>query len=116
MRTRYATAAFWIFAGTMHFVIPKQYEAIMPPALARWKRELVIASGVAEIAGGVAILPARSRRPARWWLLATLAGVFPANVHMAVNAEALLQGARAGVWARLPLQAVLGWITWRGTR
>ena len=46
-----------MFAGAMHFVIPRQYEAIVPPAIARWKKEIVVASGVAEIAGGVAILP-----------------------------------------------------------
>jgi uncharacterized membrane protein len=116
MRARYATAAFWIFAGTMHFVIPKQYEAIMPSALKQWKRELVIVSGVAEIAGGVAMLPESTRRGARWWLLATLAGVFPANVHMAVNAEDFSKVPEPALWARLPLQVVLGWVTWRGTR
>ena len=52
----------------MHFVIPRQYEAIVPPAIARWKRELVVASGVAELAGGLAVLPERTRRGARWWL------------------------------------------------
>ena len=71
----------------MHFVIPRQYEAIVPPSLARWKKELVVASGVAEIAGGVAILPDATRRGARWWLLATLVAVYPANIHMAVNSK-----------------------------
>lgn len=116
MRTRYATAGFWILAGTMHFVIPRTYEAIMPPQLKQWKRELVIASGVAEAVGGLAVLPERTRRPARWWLLATLAAVFPANVHMAVNAEDFPKLPEAALWARLPLQAVCGWFTWRGTR
>ena len=54
---RIAAATFWVFAGAMHFVIPRQYEAIVPPSLARWKKELVVASGIAELAGGVAILP-----------------------------------------------------------
>ncbi len=31
-------------------------------------RELVLASGVAEIIGGAAVMPAGTRRPARWWL------------------------------------------------
>jgi uncharacterized membrane protein len=116
MRTRYATAAFWIFAGTMHFVIPRTYEAIMPPQLKQWRRELVIASGIAEVAGGLAVLPERTRRPGRWWLLATLAAVFPANVHMAVNAEDFPKVPEPALWARLPLQVVCGWFTWRGTR
>ena len=59
---RIAAAVFWVFAGAMHFVIPRQYEAIVPPRLARWKKELVVVSGVAEIAGGIA--PCCPTRPA----------------------------------------------------
>ncbi len=52
-------------------------------------RELVYASGVAEIAGGAGLMcpDAKARRWAGWWLIATLIAVFPANVHMAVNPE-----------------------------
>jgi uncharacterized membrane protein len=39
---RIAAAAFWVFAGAMHFVIPRQYEAIVPPSLAPWKKELAV--------------------------------------------------------------------------
>lgn len=116
MRARWGTAAFWIFAGTMHFVIPRQYEAIVPPPLAPWKRALVVASGVAEIAGGLAVLPDRTRRGARWWLLATLLGVYPANVHMAMNAKDFPKVPEPALWARLPVQGLFGWLTWHGTR
>ncbi len=116
MRTRYALAGFWVFAGVMHFVIPRTYEAIVPPQLARWKRELVYASGVAEAAGGLAVLPERTRPAARWWLIATLVGVFPANVYMAIAAEKFKDIPEPALWARLPLQAVFGWFTWHGTR
>ena len=37
--------------------------------------------------GGLAVLPPRTRPYARWWLLALLLAVFPANVHMALNPE-----------------------------
>ena len=116
MRARLGAAAFWLGAGTMHFVIPRQYEAIVPPSLARWKKELVVASGIAEIAGGAAILPDRTRGAARWWLLATLAAVYPANIHMAVHADRFPKIPAAALWARLPLQGIFGWLTWRGTR
>ena len=89
---------FWVFAGTMHFVIPRQYEAIVPPSLAKWKRELVAASGIAELAGGLAVLPDRTRRGARWWLLATLAAVYPANIHMAVNSKEFERIPPAALW------------------
>ena len=113
---RLGAALFWIVAGTMHFVIPRQYQAIMPPYLERWKRELVVASGVAELAGGVAVLPERTRRGARWWLLATLVAVYPANIHMAVNAKDFPKIPEPALWARLPVQGLFAWLTWRGTR
>lgn len=113
---RVGTGIFWIFAGVMHFVIPRQYQAIVPPSIARWKRECVVVSGVAEIAGGLAVLPESTRRGARWWLLATLAAVYPANIHMAVNSKDFANIPAAALWARLPVQFLFGWVTWRGTR
>ena len=115
-RARLGTAAFWVVAGVMHFVIPRQYQAIVPPPLDRWKGEVVVASGVAEIVGGAAVLPARTRRAARWWLLATLVAVYPANIHMAVHAQRFAPIPAAALWARLPVQGVFAWWTWRGTR
>jgi uncharacterized membrane protein len=116
MGARAGAALFWVVAGTMHFVIPRQYEAIVPPSLAQWKRELVVASGIAELAGGVAILPERTRRGARWWLLATLAAVYPANIHMALHPEQFPKIPAAALWIRLPIQGLFALLTWRGTR
>lgn len=113
---RCSTALCWTAAGSMHFLRPRFYEAIVPPPLDRYKREVVIVSGVAELAGGVAILPARTRRLARGWLLATLAGVYPANIHMALRPERFERIAPVLLWARLPLQGVFAWLTWRGTQ
>ena len=113
---RYGTAIFWIFAGIMHFLIPRQYEGIVPPRIARWKKECVVVSGLAEIAGGVAVLPDSTRRGARWWLLATLAAGYPANIHMAVHSKDFAHIPAPALWARLPVQFLFGWMTWRGTR
>ena len=115
-----ALAAFFTFAGVMHFVIPRSYEATMPRYLP-YHRESVIISGVAEIAGGLAVLAPSTRRPfARWWLLALLAAVFPANVHMAVSPEQvrgldLERIPRWTLWARLPLQPLMMLWVWRAT-
>ena len=78
----------FIVAGILHFVIPRTYEAIVPDYLPA-KRELVYASGVAEIVGGAGALSSRSRRWASWWNIATLVAVFPANLHMARAPRAL---------------------------
>jgi uncharacterized membrane protein len=113
---RVGAAAFWIVAGTMHFVIPRQYQSIVPPRIARWKREVVVVSGLAEIAGGVAVLSGSTRRAARWWLLATLVAVYPANIHMALHPEQFPKIPAAALWARLPVQGIFALLTWRGTR
>ena len=97
---------FFIVAGLLHFVIPRHYEAIVPDWLPA-HRPLVYASGVAEIAGGVGVLHAPTRRAASWWSIATLIAVFPANVHMALNADRYsVPGGRAALILRLPVQAL----------
>ena len=113
-------AAFFVFAGTMHFVIPKRYEAIMPPSLPR-HREAVVVSGLAEIAGGLMVLHPRTRVLAGTWLVALLAAVFPANVHMALHPEEVRgldtdRVPRWALWARLPLQPLMMVWAWRATR
>ncbi|MDE3069160.1 MAG: hypothetical protein KGJ43_00330 [Acidobacteriota bacterium] len=113
--TRHRTAIFWMLAGTLHFARPRFYEAIVPPPLDRVKRPIVIASGIAELAGGAAIIPAKTRRLARAWLLATLAAVYPANIYMALAPQRFRAIPAPLLWARLPLQGLFAWITWRAT-
>jgi uncharacterized membrane protein len=101
----------FIVAGILHFAIPRVYESIVPDYLPA-PRALVYVSGVAEIAGGAAVLHPRSRRIGSWWSIATLLAVFPANLHMALHPERYrsLPGGRPALLARLPLQA--GFIAW----
>jgi uncharacterized membrane protein len=112
---RVGAAVFWLAAGTMHFVAPRFYEAIVPPPLVPYKRTVVQVSGAAELIGAAGVLPARTRRAARWWLLATLLAIYPANLHMALRPERFERLPAAALWARLPLQFVFAWLTWRGT-
>jgi len=117
--SRLGLTAFFSFMGTLHFVIPKQFEAIVPKGIPA--KEAVALSGVAEIAGGLMLLHPSSRRLGRWWLLALLIAVFPANVHMAVNPEQirgldLEKIPRWTLWARLPLQPLTMLWVWRATR
>jgi uncharacterized membrane protein len=100
----------FIAAGANHFRNPRFYRAIMPDYLPAHD-ELVAASGVAEIAGGAALLHPRTRRLGAWWLIATLIAVFPANLHMALHPERYKQIPRAGLYARLPFQLVfIAWV------
>ncbi len=107
---RLLLGAFFIGAGLLHFFKPRPYEATMPRALPA-HRELVYASGVAEIAGGAGVLFERTRPLAGWWLIATMLAVFPANVNMAVDAERFKKVPEPLLWARLPLQGgIIYWI------
>jgi uncharacterized membrane protein len=101
----------FIFAGILHFVIPRTYESIVPDYLPA-HRALVYASGLAEVAGGAGVLNSRTRRWGSWWSIATLLAVFPANVHMALHPDRYkaIPGGRPALIARLPLQALF--IAW----
>ena len=100
-------------AGALHFVVPHVYERIVP----RWlpaPRALVLASGAAELLGALGLVRPATRPLAGWWLLGLLAAVLPANVQMLQDAHARGSAAwvLAALWARLPLQALLGWLVW----
>ena len=109
---RLLAGPFFILAGALHFTHTRVYVRMMPPYVPA-HREVVLASGVAEIAGGAALLHPRTRRMAGWWLVATLVAVFPANVHMALHPDRFrgVPGGAAALWARLPVQAVfIAWV------
>ena len=101
-----------MFAGAMHFVIPRVYRRIVPPYIPA-PMAMVYASGVAEAAGGIGLMIPARRRLAGWWLIATLVGVFPANLHMALHPEQYeeVPGGAAALWGRLPFQGVfIAWV------
>lgn len=109
-------AAFFVGAGTLHFLKPDGYEAVVPPGLP-YLREIVWISGAAEIVGGLGVLSKRARPWAGWWLVALLVAVFPSNVYMAISPEDIrgLNVPPVLLWLRLPLQAVLiAWV-WQAT-
>jgi len=112
---RYLLAAFFVVAGINHFLNPDFYVAIMPPWLP-WHLELVWASGVFEILGGVGVLfPQPIRRWAAWGLVALLVAVFPANLHVALNQVSIpgMPYDPALAWGRLPFQLVfIAWVLW----
>jgi uncharacterized membrane protein len=121
-RSPRALALFWLFAGTMHFVRARDYENTVPEYIAISPEDAVRWSGYAEIAGGLLVAPRATRRLGRWWLLGLLVAVFPANVHMAVDPEAVAERGtpvdqlpRWLLWARLPVQPLFALWAWRAT-
>src|ERR1700722_20209458 len=85
-RSRSLLGLVFIGAGINHFAIPRVDEKIVPPG---WgdPKTVVQLSGGAEIAGGVGGFVKPTRRLAGLGLVALLAAVFPANLHMARHPE-----------------------------
>ena len=107
--------AAFLASGVVHLVRPETFEPIVPRPLP-YKRELVYASGLAELACAVGLLVPRTRRVAGAASAVLLAAVFPANVQMAIDTHRAVasrgsttgrQIRRAIAFARLPLQLPL---------
>lgn len=103
---------FGIFAGAgvLHLVRPKMWEPMVPPQLPA-KKELVYASGVAEIIGGAAYLHKSTRSWAATYLVLLLVAVFPSNIYMAVEPkfQRKIPGGKAALMGRLPIQFLGMW-------
>jgi len=108
-------AVFFTAAGALHFLRPAMYEEIMPEYVPA-HYELVLASGAAEVAGALGVIPRRTRRLAGFWLAATLVAVFPANVHMALHPDRYPGLSPGLLWGRLVLQPLAIWWALSATR
>ncbi len=109
---RWLLGIVFVLAGVNHFLRPEFYVRIMPPYLP-WHLELVYLSGLFEVVLGILLLIPRFSSLAAWGLIALLVAVFPANVHMALNAPNYPAFHPILLWIRLPLQGVLiAWAYW----
>jgi uncharacterized membrane protein len=109
--SRVALALFFIVAGTVHFIVPAPYLAIMP-SYVPWPSAMVALSGVAEILGGLGVCFRPTRVAAGWCLIVLLVAVFSANIH-AISTGMVIAGHSLPawmLWARLPFQLLF--ITW----
>jgi uncharacterized membrane protein len=113
--SRLLMGTLYIAAGTLHFVFTRVYIGVMPDYLPA-HRELVLISGVAEIAGGVGLMVPQTRRAAAWGIILLLIAVMPANIWMAQHPERYPNIPPWALWLRLPLQLPLIWWAWRYTR
>lgn len=103
----YRLGALLLGMGTLHFVAPKPFDAIVPAELPGSARSYTYASGVAELASGALLLPPRTRRVGALAAVALFVAVFPANVNMVrlwCKDPAKPWPMRVGAIARLPLQ------------
>jgi uncharacterized membrane protein len=99
-----ALAALFATSGTLHFCMPRPFERIVPRTLPR-KRDLVYASGAAELVCAAGLPHPRTRGLAGSASALLLLAVFPANVQMALDARRTRSTAyKVATVLRLPLQ------------
>lgn len=107
-------------SGVIHLVRPETFEPIIPRPLRPWSRELVLASGIVEIACAAGLLHPRTRPAAGLASAALLTAVWPANAQMSLDLGRRATRRRdvssvaslAISVARLPLQLPLIKIAW----
>ena len=115
---RRAMAVAFVFAGVSHLAMPESFEVYFP-SWVPFVAPIVYATGVIEIAGGLALLIRRYQAWVCLALAAYLVLVFPGNVYVAVaGVEEELPGLPYiwwYPWARLPFQALYIWWLLRST-
>ena len=100
-------AALLTGAGTLHFLVPKPFDAIVPAELPGKPRTYTYASGVAELTTAALLATPRTRRLGGAMAAALFLAVFPANVNMVRLWWDKPWPMRLAVIARLPLQIPL---------
>jgi uncharacterized membrane protein len=100
----YRIAALLLGIGTVHFLVPKPFDDIIPVELPGSPRFYTYASGVAEVGIGALLLPRRTRRLAALAAAALFIAVFPGNVNMCRLWWDKPWPMRIIALARLPLQ------------
>ena len=107
---RYVLAAFYIAAGVAHLQAPGKLLAITP-SWVPFAAEVILITGVCEIAGAIALMT----RPLRWWAGVALAlyacCVWPANIKHALEGIDLPPLPNSWLYhgPRLALQPILIW-------
>jgi uncharacterized membrane protein len=113
-RLRASLAAMFVFTGTAHFYATDIFVESIPSFLPL-RTEAVLLSGVAEIAGAIALLVPQLRRVSGIGLALLLLAVFPANINVAVNnlQLQLFPTEATAQWIRLLVQPILiGLVLW----
>ena len=91
-------------SGVVHLVRPQVFMPLMPSWVPA-HREVILGSGVAELALAAALVAPPTRRVAGWASVLLLLGVWPGNIKMALDSNrSRSTGLKAAAWGRVPLQ------------
>jgi uncharacterized membrane protein len=113
---RCTLSVLYAFVGFMHLYRPEAFLQITP-AWVPFPQLVILATGICEIIGALALMTVKYRRAAGWALALYAICVFPANIKHA--ADALAQHGHAMNWRyhgpRLLFQPVfVWWALWAG--
>ncbi len=104
-------AVFFLMGGLAHFAAPETFTRAMPAYLP-FHTELVYLSGAVELFGALLILLPVTRYMGAILLILLCIAVFPANLHMALNAGQFSSIPEWLLYLRLPLQAAIILFIW----
>lgn len=74
--------AFYLFAGSYHFVNPGFYAPFFPPYLAKWADTLNSLAGIAEIILAIGLCFSKTRNSSVLGIIALLIAFIPAHIYM----------------------------------
>jgi uncharacterized membrane protein len=105
---RIGMAAMLVVTGGAHFGFTKGME-MMLPGFIPFKRELVLITGVLELAAAIGLLLPKFTRVTGWLLIVFFILLLPANIYAAMHHVNLQTAAYDGdgpdyLWFRIPLQ------------
>lgn len=106
-RSARALAGLLVTTGVAHFVVPRQFDRIVPRSLPGSARTWTYVSGAAELAVAAAVAIPGTRRTGGLLAAGLFAAVFPANVKMAYDWRDRPAAQRALAYGRLPAQVPL---------
>ena len=119
--TRWQRVALWfvilwfLLGGIAHFVFTDLEARIVPPQIPD-APDVVLITGILELAGAFGLLLPWTRRLAGWGLFLLTLAVTPANVYMLHIHDQFPDIPVWLLWLRLPLQVVLLWLILWGSR
>ena len=105
-------AGIYLAAGLLHVFKPHPFLTIVP-AWVPFPEQVVLLTGLCEIAGAVGLMLPRWRRAAAWGLAAYAVCVFPANIKHAIDGLAYGRNTLGPAYhvPRLLFQPVIVWWT-----
>jgi len=104
-----------VFTAAGHFLYPEGMALMLPESIP-FRKEIIYATGVIELAAAIGILIPRFQRLTGWLLIIFFVSILPANIYAAIHRVNLQTATYDGkgteyLWFRIPLQILfIAWV------